>query len=90
MATQIRTDQIENFAAEVAAIAAQALAGLPTATITGDFLRWNDTTEQWEIASEPLELKQIVMTPSAGPLVNIEGGMYYDAATKTVLICTEE
>lgn len=58
-------------------------------TVTGDIIRWNDVTEQWESCAEPLDFKQINLTPRASALENVEGGMYYKSDDKAVMVCTE-
>jgi hypothetical protein len=58
-------------------------------TLTGDFTRYNATTGLWEIASEPLELKGIVLTPATAALVEVEGSLYYNSITKTINICID-
>ena len=64
-----------------------ALAANP-GTTEGDILRWNATTEAWEVKSEPFEFGQIVLTPALAALADIEGGLWYDSATKSVMVCT--
>lgn len=43
----------------------------------------------WYIASEPIELTELVLTPSLAPAEDIEGGMYYNSTDKSVYICTD-
>lgn len=66
-----------------------ALAANP-GTTEGDILRWNTTTEAWEVKSEPFEFGQIVLTPALAALADIEGGLWYDSATKSVMVCTSD
>ena len=60
------------------------------ATNTGDIIRWNDATEQWESCAEPLDLKQINLTPLSAAMEDVEGGMYYKSGDKAILVCTED
>jgi hypothetical protein len=56
---------------------------------TGDFLRWNNLTESWEVNAEPVELKGLVLTPALASLIDTEGALYYNIALKSVLVCTD-
>jgi len=56
---------------------------------TGDIIRWNETTGEWESCSEPFSLKQINLTPLAEAMENTEGGMYYKTGDKAIMVCTE-
>lgn len=56
---------------------------------TGDFLRWNETTEAWEVAHEPIEFSQIVLTPAAVAVEDIEGGLWYKSTDKAVYVCAD-
>ena len=58
-------------------------------SVTGDFLRWNETEEAWEVAHEPIEFNQIVLTPSAIPVEDIEGGLWYKSTEKAVFVCAD-
>ena len=58
-------------------------------TTTGDIIRWNAVTEQWESCAEPLALKQINLTPLAAAMEDVEGGMYYKSDDKVIMVCTE-
>lgn len=62
--------------------------GLPSGTVTGDFIRYNTVTGAWEVAAEPLSFKQIVLTPAASAMLDIEGGMWYKSTDKSVYVCT--
>ena len=62
---------------------------LPDGTTTGDFLRWNETTEAWEVAHEPIEFSQIVLTPAAVAVEDIEGGLWYKSTDKAVYVCAD-
>lgn len=61
----------------------------PSSTITGDMIRWNDSTESWEVCQEPFEFKGIVLTPALASLIEAEGAMYYNSTQKAVLVCTD-
>lgn len=56
---------------------------------TGDIIRWNDSTGEWEVKSEPFEFKGIVLTPALAALADTLGGMYFNSSTKSVMVCTE-
>jgi len=56
---------------------------------TGDIIRWNAATEQWESCAEPLDFKQINLTPLAAAMEDVEGGMYYKSGDKAIMVCTE-
>lgn len=58
-------------------------------TNTGDIVRWNDSTEAWEVTPEPFAFTQINLTPAAAAVANVEGGMYYKSTDKKVYVCTE-
>ena len=60
----------------------------PAGTITGDFLRWNNTTEAWEVEHEPIAVAGLVMTPQAS-MTAAEGTIYYDATSKHLMVYTE-
>jgi len=58
--------------------------------ITGDFLRWNEEDNSWEVKSEPIEFKEIVLTPAVAALLDKEGGLWYDSVGKCVMVCTDD
>jgi len=62
---------------------------LPDGTSTGDILRWNDSTGEWEVKAEPVAFKGILLTPAIAALIDAEGLMYYNSDQKAVLVCTE-
>lgn len=62
---------------------------LPDGSVTGDFLRYNTVTGGWEVASEPVELKGLVLTPALASLVDAEGAVYYNSSSKNVQVCTD-
>ena len=62
---------------------------LPAGTVTGDTVRYNTVTSAWEVASEPLVFKGIVLTPALASLVDAIGAIYFDSALKAVLVCTD-
>ena len=62
---------------------------VPDGSETGDFLRWNAATEAWEVASEMLPVKGLILTPALSSLVDAEGAIYYDSKTKAVMVCVE-
>ena len=62
---------------------------LYTGTVTGDFIRYNAVSDRWEVAAEPIHLKGLVLTPALASLIDAEGAIYYDSASKAVMVCTE-
>jgi len=62
---------------------------LPSGIFTGDFVRYNAGSEQWEVASEPIALKGLVLTPALASLIDVEGAIYYNSATKSIMVCTD-
>jgi len=58
--------------------------------LTRDFLRWNEEDNSWEVKSEPIEFKEIVLTPTAAALLDKEGGLWYDSVNKSVMVCTDD
>lgn len=62
---------------------------LPSGTNTGDFIRYNPATDAWEVSSEPLVLKGLVLTPAASSLVTAEGALYYSSLDKAIKVCTD-
>ena len=62
------------------------LNGLPAGTNTGDIVRYNAISGQWETTVEPFYFKGLVLTPQAAASVSTEGAMYYDSALKAVII----
>ncbi len=57
-------------------------------TVTGDIIRWNETSEAWEVKSEPLIFNGIILNPSTVALSDVEGGMFYKSTDKSVNVCT--
>lgn len=62
---------------------------LYTGTVTGDFIRYNAVSDRWEVAAEPIHLKGLVLTPALASLIDAEGAIYYDSASKAVMVCTD-
>lgn len=58
--------------------------------LTGDFLRWNEEENKWEVKSEPIEFNQIVLTPAVAAILDKEGGLWYDSVNKSVMVCTSD
>ena len=54
---------------------------------TGDFIRFNAVSGVWEVAAEPIALKELLLTPAAAPLLDAEGAMYYNSTAKAVMVC---
>ena len=59
---------------------------LPNGINTGDIIRYNAISGQWETTVEPFYFKGLVLTPQAAASVSTEGAMYYDSALKAVII----
>ena len=59
-------------------------------TNTGDIIRWNAVSSAWESSAEPLDFKQINLTPATSAVENTEGGVFYKSTDKSVYICTED
>ena len=57
-------------------------------SITGDIIRYNTVTSAWEVKSEPFVFSQIVLTPAAAAVLDIEGGIWYKSTDKSVYVCT--
>ena len=62
---------------------------LPDGETTGEFVRYNSVTGAWEVSSEPVVLKGLVLTPALASLIDAEGAIYYNSTQKAVLVCTE-
>lgn len=61
---------------------------LPAGVTTGEIPRWDATLGQWVVASEPVALQGLVLTPAAASIVVEEGAIFYNSATKTIDVCT--
>jgi len=57
-------------------------------SVTGDIIRWNETSEAWEVKSEPLIFNGIILNPSTVALSDVEGGLFYKSTDKSVNVCT--
>ena len=57
-------------------------------TTTGDIIRYNSVSGAWEVKSEPFVFSQIVLTPAAAAVLDIEGGIWYKSTDKSVYVCT--
>jgi len=62
---------------------------LDDGTTTGDIIRWNAVSGAWESSAEPLDFKQINLTPALAAVEDTEGGVFYKSSDKTVYVCTE-
>ena len=62
---------------------------LPQGDATGQIVRYNTVTSAWEVVSEPLIFKGLVLTPAVASLVEAEGAIYYDSNLKAILVCTD-
>jgi len=63
---------------------------LEDGTNEGDIIRWNAASGAWESSAEPLDFKQINLTPQAAAVENTEGGVYYKSSDKKVYVCTSD
>ena len=63
--------------------------GLPAGTNTGDLIRYNEVSEEWEAEAEPAEFKGFILTPALASLVDKEGAVFYSSTDKAILVCTE-
>ena len=61
----------------------------PEGSTTGDIIRWNATTEAWEVATEPLEFTEIILTPASSAPSDAEGGIFYKSSDNSIYIGTE-
>lgn len=79
--TKIRTGQIKDFVGG---------GELPAGADDGDLLRWDEGTGSWLVRSDPQEFGQVVLTPGVAPIENVEGGLRYDSATKSIYVCVDD
>ena len=63
--------------------------GLPDGVNTGDLIRYNEVSEEWEAEAEPAEFKGFILTPALASLINAEGAVFYSSTDKAILVCTE-
>jgi hypothetical protein len=63
---------------------------IPSGDATGDFIRWNAENSTWEVAVEPLSLKQINLVPSSSATLDEEGGVWYNSVDKQLMLCISE
>lgn len=61
----------------------------PQGTNTGDIIRFNATTGYWESCAQPFEFTQIILTPRASPVSDVEGAIYYKSTDNGVYVATE-
>ena len=59
----------------------------PIPTETGVIIRYNVDTDGWEVASEPLKFKGLILTPTLASLIEEEGAIFYSSAEKAILVC---
>ena len=62
---------------------------IPEGVATDDILRWNASTQAWEVKSEPLIFNGIVLSPRIAALSDVEGGLFYKSTDKSVYVCTD-
>ena len=55
----------------------------------GDIIRWNAETRSWESCAEPFNFDQINLRPAGVSKEDVEGGVFYKGADKSIYICTE-
>lgn len=65
-------------ALEVPPVSSGPEGSLPAGIATGDFLRFNATTGNWEVAEELIAMKGIELTPQVADPTLIEGTLYYN------------
>jgi hypothetical protein len=58
-------------------------------TTTGDFIRYDAVSGRWEATAEPLLFRGLVLTPALASLIDAEGAIYYNSASKAVMVCTD-
>lgn len=63
--------------------------GAVPGVLMGDLLRWNPINNAWEVKSEPIEFKGLVLTPALASLITTEGALYYNSSLKSILVCTD-
>lgn len=61
----------------------------PAGMNTGDIIRYNATTGHWESCAQPFEFTQIILTPQATPVSEVEGAIYYKSSDNGVYVATE-
>jgi hypothetical protein len=55
-------------------------ATFPDGSATGDLIRWNALTENWESCAEPFEFHGIVLVPMALPGAPVDGMVGFNIA----------
>ena len=61
----------------------------PDGAATGDIIRWNNITLEWESKAEPLEFQGIVLVPMILPGAPDEGFVGYNAADNSLYVAVE-
>ena len=56
---------------------------------TGDIIRWNAVTEEWESRAEPLEFQGIVLVPMTLPGAPAEGFVGYNIEDNGLYVAVE-
>lgn len=62
---------------------------VPQGVNTGDIIRYNAITGNWESCAEPLEFTQIILIPRAAPVSDVEGGLFYKSTDHGLYVGTE-
>jgi hypothetical protein len=62
---------------------------LPAGENTGDIIRYNAVTEEWESCAEPFEFQGIVLVPMTLPGSPVEGFVGYNAADNGLYVAVE-
>lgn len=60
--------------------------GVPQGTNTGDIIRYNAVTGNWESCAEPFEFDHIIFTPTDTPPTPVQGGMYFNLSENAVYV----
>jgi hypothetical protein len=60
--------------------------GVPAGTNTGDIIRYNAVTGDWESCAEPFVFQGIVLVPMTLPGSPVEGFIGYNAADKGIYV----
>jgi hypothetical protein len=61
----------------------------PDGTATGDIIRWNAITENWESRAEPFAFKGIILTPMALWGAPAEGSVAYNIVDNGIYAAVE-
>jgi hypothetical protein len=68
---------------------AGALGDLPDGTNTGDIIRYNAVTGDWESCTEPFEFQGLILVPMALPGSPVEGFVAYNITDNGLYVAVE-